>query len=390
MKNKGLIALAFGSFAIGMTEFTMMGMLIDIAKDLKIDIPTAGHLIALYALGVVVGAPVLVLYTSKYPPKKVLLYLMLAFVLFNLAFAIAPNNLSLMISRFLSGLPHGAFFGIGGVMATRLVDKSKAAQALAIMFTGMTVANLAGVPLGSYIGHHFSWRYTYLMISGFGLITMLALYKWLPALPNNSDGNIFKQLSYFKTKTAWIIIFMIAIGTGGLFAWISYIAPLMTTIAKIDPSGVPVVMVLVGLGMVVGNLAGGKLCDSIGAQKAIVISFGAMVVCLTLIYYTTHITPLAYVLAFITGAASFSCSPSLQLLLISTAKGSETMAAAAGQASFNLGNTLGAFLGGLPITYGLAYNTPSLVGIGMAGTGVLLTLYYIKTNKEKAVLKAAA
>lgn len=381
--KRGLLALAFGSFAIGMTEFVMMGILPDIATDLGIDIPTAGHLIALYALGVVVGAPVLVLFTSSYPPKNVLLFLMGVFVLFNGYFAIAPDHVSLMISRFLSGLPHGAFFGVGGVVATRLVEKGKGAQAIAIMFTGMTIANLAGVPLGTYIGHEFSWRYTYLMISLFGLVTMLAIYLWLPQIQSTSEGNVMKQLDYFKTKSAWIIIMMIAIGTGGLFAWISYIAPLMTTVAHIDSGTVPVIMILVGLGMVVGNLVGGKLADTIGAEKAVLISFSSMVVCLVVVYFTTHFTPMAYVMSFLTGAVSFSSGSPLQMLLINSAKGSETLAAAAGQASFNLGNTLGAFLGGLPITYGFAFNSPSLVGVAMTLIGILFTMLYMKAKHNQ-------
>ena len=163
--NKGIIALAFGGLAIGMTEFTMMGILPDIAKDLHIEIPTAAHLIALYALGVVVGAPTLVLFTGKYPPKKVLLFLMLLFFIFNGLFSIAPGQFLISLSRFMAGLPHGAFFGVGSVVAARLAPKGKEAQAISIMFTGMTIANLAGVPLGTYLGHHYSWRLTYGIIS---------------------------------------------------------------------------------------------------------------------------------------------------------------------------------------------------------------------------------
>lgn len=282
----------------------------------------------------------------------------------------------------MAGLPHGAFFGVGGVAATRLVEKGKGAQALSVVFTGMTLANLAGVPLGTYIGHEFSWRYTYLMITALGAVTMMAIYFWLPKIQSNNEGNIFRQLDYFKTKTAWIIILMISIGTGGLFAWISYIAPLMTNVAHVDGDRVPLVMVLIGLGMVIGNLLGGKLSDSIGSEKAVLISFSAMAVCLVIVYYTSHITPMAYAMSFVTGTVSFSNVPSLQMLLINSAKGSETMAAAAGQASFNLGNTLGAFLGGLPIIYGFGFNAPALVGMAMAAAGILFTLLYIQSGKR--------
>ncbi|RQO32235.1 MFS transporter [Taibaiella sp. KBW10] len=388
MTQKSLLALAFGAFAIGMTEFTMMGILPDIAKDLHIDIPTAGHLIALYALGVVVGAPILVLFTAKFPPKKVLFYLMLLFVVFNGLFALAPYYPLLLITRFLSGLPHGAFFGIGAVVASKISGEGKAARAIAVMFTGMTVANLIGVPIGTYIGHHFSWRYTYLFISLFGVVTMLAIRYWLPVMAAFSDQKVFKQLAYFKTKTAWAMIGMIAIGTGGMFAWLSYIAPLMTSIAGVAENSIPLVMVLVGLGMLVGNLLGGRLADALTPARAATISFSAMGLCLLLIYFTAQYTPMAYAMSFITGLAAFSNSAPLQMMLINSANGSETLAAAAGQASFNLGNTFGAFFGGLPITYGLAYNAPVLFGVGMAGIGVLFAASFLITQKRYKALAA--
>src|SRR5690606_38676654 len=202
--NKGLIALACGGLAIGMTEFTMMGILQDIAKDQQIEITEAAHFIALYALGVVVGAPILTIFTGKIAPKKVLLLLMLLFIAFNGLFAIAPDYNTLAISRFLSGLPHGAFFGVGSVVAAQLAAKGKEAQAIAFMFTGMTIANLAGVPLGTYIGHHYSWRITYGIIAALGLITILSIYFWLPAMNSKMNGNLKQQLSYFKNLKAWV------------------------------------------------------------------------------------------------------------------------------------------------------------------------------------------
>ncbi|WP_437919894.1 MFS transporter [Sphingobacterium sp. LRF_L2] len=381
MINKGLVSLSFGAFALGMTEFTMMGILPDVASDLQISIPAAGHLIALYALGVVVGAPLLVISTAKYPPKLVLLFLMATFVIANVLFAFAPDNFTLMLSRFVAGLPHGAFFGVGGVAATRLVGEGKKAQALAIVFTGMTVANLAGVPLGTYISQLSSWRYTYFAIGLCGLITMTAIYFWLPKLAHNTSGSVLQQLAYFKTKVAWIIFFTVAVGTGGLFCWLSYIAPLMTSVAHIDESKVPLIMVCVGLGMVIGNLVGGKLADTIGAERAILISFGSMAVCLVFVYFFSNIPGLSYILSLLTGAVAFSSSPSLQILLINSAKGAETIAAAGGQAAFNLGNTLGAFLGGIPITYGFSFNSPSAVGILMSIGGMLFVSLYIRIKK---------
>lgn len=379
--KKGLIALAFGGLAIGMTEFTMMGILPDIAKDLNVSIPKAAHLIALYALGVVVGAPTLVLLSSKYPPKTVLMAFMVMFIIFNGLFSIAPNFLTLEISRFAAGLPHGAFFGVGSVVATNLAAKGKEAQAIATMFTGMTIANLVGVPLGTYVGHHFSWRLTYGIISLLGLITFLALLFWLPKIHTRNKQNLVAQLGYFKKWYAWLLIAVISIGTGGLFAWISYIAPLVTEVSGVPEGKVPFIMVLVGLGMFFGNLLGGKLADTFNPTKATILCFSSMAICLVVVHFTSHINFMAYVMAFVTGMISFTVGSPIQLMLIQSAKGAETMAASAGQASFNLGNTLGAYFGGLPITYGLAYDTPVLVGCGMAIMGVILTVAYLKSQK---------
>ncbi|MBK1441687.1 MFS transporter [Parapedobacter sp. ISTM3] len=381
MLKKSLISLAFGSFAIGMTEFSMMGVLPDVAADLSIDIPTAGYFIALYAFGVVVGAPTLVMALAAYPPKKALLFLMGLFVLFNGLFALVPGYHTLLIARFMSGLPHGAFFGVGSVVAASLASRGKEAQAISIMFTGMTIANLLGVPLGTYIGHHYSWRYTYVFVTLCGVATLAALYVWLPAIKSHLQGGVSQQFHYFKTKTAWLMMAMISIGTGGLFAWISYIAPLMTEVAKVQEDQVSFVMVVVGLGMVVGNLIGGKLADTVTPNKAVILSFASMAVCLLVVYFTAHINAFAYPMAFITGMISFSNGSPLQMMLINSAKHAETLAAAGGQASFNLGNTLGAYLGGLPIVWGLGYHSPLLVGVLMATVGALFALYILVMRK---------
>ncbi len=381
--NKGLIALAFGGLAIGMTEFTMMGILQDIAKDLHIAIPEAAHLIAIYALGVVVGAPILVLFTGKFPPKKVLLFLMVLFFIFNGLFAIAPTQETLMITRFMSGLPHGAFFGVGSVVAAQLAQKGKEAQAIAIMFTGMTIANLAGVPLGTYIGHHYSWRYTYAIIALLGLVTFAAIYFWLPKTESSSSNDVIGQLSFFKRWEAWLLVAIISIGTGGLFAWISYIGPMVTNVGGLAENQIPIIMFLIGLGMFFGNLIGGKLADSISPTKAAMASFTAMALCLIVVYFTAESYYMSFVMAFVTGMVSFTIGSSLQMMLINTAKGAETLAAAAGQASFNLGNTLGAYFGGIPITLGLAYNSPVLVGVGMAFSGAILAFIFLRTVVKK-------
>jgi len=374
--NKGLIALAFGGLAIGMTEFNMMGLLMDIAKDVNISIPKASNLIGLYALGVVVGAPTLVIATANVPPKKVLIYLMLMFFLFNGIFSMAPNGWSLYISRFVSGLPHGAFFGVGSVVAAKLAKPGREAQAIAAMFTGMTLANLAGIPLGTYVGHHFSWRITYGVISLLGLVTAVSIYFWLPVIEKPTI-NIRKQMNYFGRKEAWLIIAVISIGTGGLFAWISYIGPLVTKVSGVNEGNVPIIMFLVGLGMFIGNLIGGKLADTVIPTKAAMYSFMAMALVLVFGYFISSVEWAAYPMAFLTGAVAFSIGSSLQMMLINSAEGAETLAASAGQAAFNIGNSIGAYFGAIPIGLGLAYNTPMLVGAGLAFTGSVLAFVYL-------------
>lgn len=374
--NKGLIALAFGGLAIGMTEFNMMGLLMDIAKDVNISIPKASNLIGLYALGVVVGAPTLVIATANVPPKKVLIYLMLMFFLFNGIFSMAPNSWSLYISRFVSGLPHGAFFGVGSVVAAKLAKPGREAQAIAAMFTGMTLANLAGIPLGTYVGHHFSWRITYGVISLLGLVTAISIYFWLPVIEKPTI-NIRKQMNYFGRKEAWLIIAVISIGTGGLFAWISYIGPLVTKVSGVNEGNVPIIMFLVGLGMFIGNLIGGKLADTVIPTKAAMYSFMAMALVLVFGYFISSVEWAAYPMAFLTGAVAFSIGSSLQMMLINSAEGAETLAASAGQAAFNIGNSIGAYFGAIPIGLGLAYNTPMLVGAGLAFTGSVLAFVYL-------------
>ncbi|WP_312355875.1 MFS transporter [Empedobacter sp.] len=383
MGKKSLLALAMGGLAIGMTEFSMMGVLEDFAKDLNISIPTAGNFISMYAMGVMVGAPTLIMATSKYSPKKVLIFFMLLFTIFNSLFVIAPSYNTLLIARFMSGLPHGAFFGVGSVVAAQLATKGKEAQAISIMFAGLTFANLVGVPLGTKLGQVFSWRLTFGIIASLGLITMLAISLWVPNLKNTNKGSLVEQLSFFKKWEAWVLIVMISIGTSGLFAWISYISPLMTNVADLPKTKVPIIMTLIGLGMFVGNFIGGKLADTMSPNKAAIISFASMAICLVIVYFTSHIQIMAYIMSFITGLIAFTIGSPIQMMLINNGKGSETLAAAAGQASFNIGNALGAFLGGIPIAMGLGFNSQLWVGFIMASVGSIIAAIFLQLKSKR-------
>jgi len=383
--KKSLIPLTLGGLGIGTTEFVMMGMLPDIAKDFHTTIPEAGHLISAYALGVVIGAPLLVAISSKYEPKKILIALMIMFTAFNACSAFAPNHYVLLFARLLAGLPHGAFFGVGSVVATRLADKGKQAQAISIMFAGLTIANLLTVPLGTYIGHHYSWRYTFGLITAIGLVTLLFIQLWLPQLPANNAGNIRSEMAFFKKREAWLIILLTAIGTGGLFAWISYIAPLMTEVSHFEASTVPYVLILAGLGMVVGNILGGKLADKVSPVKACLMLLIAMAVALLVIFLVSENKILSLVMTFVAGSLSMAIGSPIQTLMINTAKNAEMLGAAATQAAFNVGNALGAFLGGLPIAWGLGYTSPEIVGILMATTGAMFAVLLIKQQKQTAL-----
>lgn len=385
--KKSLIALSLGGLTIGITEFVMMGLLPDIASDMKVSIPVAGYLISAYALGVVIGAPLLVILGRNYPPKKMLLALAAMLALFNALSIIAPNFELLFASRLLSGLPHGAFFGVGAVVASRLADKGKEAQAISIMFSGLTIANLAGVPIGTYIGHHYDWRYTFIIIAAVGLLTFISIYFWMPVLEARAKETIKSQLQFFKKREAWLIIAITSFGFGGLFCWISYIAPLLTDISKFSSEDVPYILILAGLGMVVGNFIGGKLADKFSPAKTVIYILLTMALDLVAVYYLSSIQVVSLTLVFLTGAISFAAVAPIQMLMINTAVGAEMIASAAIQAAFNIGNALGAFLGGLPLVAGFSFASPNLVGTAMALSGVILVFIFIQYRKKVVKLQ---
>jgi len=387
--KKSLLALTLGGLGIGITEFVMMGLLPDIAKDLNITIPQAGHLISAYALGVVIGAPLLVAIAGSYPPKKILMVLMLMFTGFNAFSAFAPDYNTMFIARLLAGLPHGAFFGVGSVVASKIAEKGKEAQSVSLMFAGLTIANVIGVPLGTYIGHNYSWRYTFVIIVIVGLVTLLSLKSWMPALPATKNRDLGKELNFFKLPESWLIILMIAIGTGGLFSWYSYIAPLLTEVSGFSANSITYILVVAGLGMLVGNFIGGKLADKISPAKATITLLIAMSVSLLIVHYVSGNQILAVIMTFVTGAIAFAAASPIQMLMINTAKGSEMLAASVSQASFNIGNALGAFLGGLPLAAGYDYTSPVSVGSIMALTGAAFAWMLIARTRRVTKLNYA-
>jgi len=314
--TKQLFPLALGGLAIGTTEFVMMGILPDVANSMDISIPIAGHLISLYALGVVIGAPVLVALSSKFTPKYVLITLMIMFTVFNFLSTIAPDYYTLMITRFLSGLPHGAFFGIGAVVASKLVQRDKAAQAIASMFSGLTVAVLIMVPFVTFIGHNFSWRYSLGIVSLIGVATIISLYKWLPIQDSLRIVTFKEELEFFKTIKAWHILAIVAIGFGGLFSWFSYIAPLMINISKFSSNSVSYIMIVAGFGMFVGNILGGKLADRKDPIKVTMLLLILMIISLILVFFFSDNKIISILLTFICGALAMSISSPINMIML--------------------------------------------------------------------------
>ncbi|UII25082.1 MFS transporter [Fulvivirga maritima] len=383
--NKALLALAIGGFGIGMTEFVIMGILPDVAEALEISIPTAGHFISAYALGVVVGAPTLTILGGRWSGKTMLLLLMAWFTVFNTLSALSTSYEALLAFRFLSGLPHGAFFGMGAVVASRLAKPGKAARAIATMFTGLTIANVVGVPLGTYLGHNYGWHITFYIVGVIGILTLVSIYFWMPFLPKSSSKSATADFAVLKNKELWLGFFLTTIGTGGFFAWYSYIAPLITDVAGHPESMVSYGMILAGLGMVVGNFIGAKLAETFSPLRAVFIALVAMVICLISNTYLAQNEIMVMVTTFIIGVIAFTLSTPIQMVMIKASEGSEMLGSSLNQSAFNMGNASGAYFAGLPIAMGYGITSAQLVGATMAfiGIGIASVLANVRKNKRK-------
>lgn len=380
--KKALLALAIGGFGIGMTEFVIMGILPEVAQAMDISIPKAGHFISAYALGVVVGAPLLTAFGSKWPAHKVLLALMLWFTVFNTLSAFSDSYILLLISRFLSGLPHGAFFGIGAVVAGRLAKPGKDAQAIAMMFTGLTVANVLGVPLGTWLGQNFNWGVSFLAVGIVGVLAVLSIKFWMPELPKATSNGFKKDMKVLKKTELWMVILLTTIGTGGFFAWYSYIAPLITDVAGHNEGIVSYAMILAGVGMVVGNLLGAKLAEMFSPINAVIISLMLMVMALISNTFLAYDQIGVLVMTFLLPVIAFCIATPIQMAVINSAKGSEMLGSSLNQSAFNMGNASGAYLAGLPIAYGYGIVSAQYVGAAMAGIGILIGLGVILIRKQ--------
>lgn len=375
--------MAFGTLGLGIAEFVMMGILPDIARDLHISIARAGHLISAYALGVCVGAPMLII-ARKYPLKHILLVLIGIMMAGNLCAALSPNYGVLMLSRFISGLPHGAYFGVGSIVAEKLADRGKGSEAVSIMIAGMTIANLFGVPLGTALSTMLSWRLTFLLVGCWGVAVLYYIWRWVPMVENLPDTGFKGQFRFLKHQAPWLILAATMLGNGGVFCWYSYISPLLTHVSGFSAESVTVLMVLAGFGMVAGNLISGRLSDKYTPGRVAAAAQGMICVALSLIFLVAQVAWLNALLMCLCTAGLFAVSSPQQVLLIRHSKGGEMLGAASVQVAFNLGNALGAYCGGLPLEAGLGYKYPALIGSGFALIGfILLTVFYRKYEIER-------
>lgn len=351
-----LLALTLSAFAIGTTEFVIVGLLPTIAADLGVDLPSAGLLVSLYALGVAVGAPLLTALTGKVPRKALLLSLMVLFTLGNLLAWKAPGYDSLILARIVTGLAHGVFFSIGSTIATSLVPKEKAASAIAIMFTGLTVALVTGVPLGTFIGQHFGWRETFLAVSALGVIAFIGSLIFVPKkIQHSKPASVLQQLQVLKQPRLLLVYAMTAIGYGGSFIAFTYLAPILQEVSGFSPATVSLVLLVYGVSVAIGNIWGGKLADRKGPVSALKIIFLALAAVLVLLTFTASTPWLALVTVFLWGAVAFGNVPGLQVYVVRQAERhtpqAVDVASGLNIAAFNLGIAGGAWGGGLIVTH---------------------------------------
>ncbi|MEU9677676.1 MULTISPECIES: MFS transporter [Streptomyces] len=386
-----LLALAVSAFGIGTTEFVMMGLLPNVADDLGTSVPTAGYLVSAYAIGVVLGAPLLTGLGSRVPRKKMLLLLMALFTVGNLASALAPDFGWLVAGRFLAGLPHGAFFGVGAVVAARLVPEGRRARAVATMFLGLTVANIVGVPAATLLGQHLGWRATFLVVAAIGLAAMAALARLVPRIPVEAHQDVRRELRALGNRQVLLGLLTAVFGFAGVFAVYSYLSAMTTKAMGFGESSVTLVLALFGIGMTLGALAAGPLTDR-ALRPTLYGSLGALAVVLVAFPFTVHVQWAALVMVVLLGAVGFMTTTPLQMLVMNKAKDAPTLASASNHSAFNLANAGGAWLGGVAIAAGWGWTSPALVGavLAVAGLAIAATAGFLDRGEGKASRVVAA
>ncbi|MGX1882394.1 MFS transporter [Streptomyces sp. NPDC055287] len=375
-----LLALAIGAFGIGTTEFVIMGLLPEVAADFGVSIPTAGYLVSGYALGVVLGAPLMSVLGTRISRKRMLMLLMGLFIAGNVLSALAPSFGVMLTGRVVASLAHGAFFGIGSIVAADLVAPQKKAGAIAMMFTGLTVANVVGVPLGTFIGQSYGWRVTFAAVAVLGVLGLVGVARLVPEMPKPEGVRLRHEFAAFRNVQVLLAMAMTVLGFGGVFAAITYLAPMMTGVAGYSAGSVTWLLVLFGLGMVGGNLIGGRLADC-ALMPLLYVSLGALAVVLALFTVTAHHQIAAAVTIVLIGGLGFATVPPLQKRVLDQAAGAPTLASAVNIGAFNLGNALAAWLGGLVIAAGLGYTAPNWVGAALAASA--LGLAFLSSALER-------
>jgi MFS transporter, DHA1 family, inner membrane transport protein len=380
-----VFALALGGFGIGTTEFVAMGLLPDIAAGFGISEPTAGHVISAYALGVVVGAPTIAALTARVPRRALLLGLMVVFTLGNLASMVAPTYATLVIARFVAGLPHGAFFGIAALAAAHLMGPQNRAKAVAHVLSGLTIATVLGVPIASWLGQALGWRSAFGLVVAIGVLTVVALWFWLPEqLRTMHVTSPLTELGALRRPQVLLAVLVGMIGFGGMFAVYTYISTTMTDVSGLSRTLVPVALMVFGLGMVVGNLVGGRLAD-VSVIRALYLSLGLLGVLLAVFVAAAHNPWTALLVLFGIGAAGSAVGPALQTRLMDVAQDAQTLAAALNHSALNIGNATGAWVGGLVIAAGFGYTAPAAAGAVLAVAGLLVLTVSVLLGRRGAV-----
>jgi DHA1 family inner membrane transport protein len=385
-----LYALAAGAFGIGTTEFVIMGLLIQVAADLKVTIADAGLLISGYALGVFVGAPLLTVATSRLPRKAVLIGLMAIFTLGNLCCAMAPNYTLLLLARVVTSLAHGTFFGVGSVVATRLVAADRRASAISIMFTGLTIATLLGVPAGAWLGLHFGWRSTFWAVAAIGVLAMLVIAALVPG--GHEHGNriaVRDELRAIAHPSVLLGLLMTVLGFAGVFTVFTYIQPILTEVTGFAPGAVSPILLVFGVGLIAGNLLGGRLADS-HLTRALWMTLAALIVVLGAMSFALHGKVLTVLFVGLLGVAAFATVPPLQLWVLHKANDAKNLASSLNIGAFNLGNALGAWLGGIVVARGPGLGALTWVAALVTFSGLLIALWAQQRETAPARLPASA
>lgn len=378
--NFPLLALAIGAFAIGTTEFSPMGFLPQIAENLNISIPTAGMLITAYALGVMIGAPFMTLWFGRFPRRKALILAMIIFTIGNILAAIAPNYWGLMAARILTSLNHGVFFGIGSIVATSVVPKDKQASAVATMFMGLTIANIGGVPLATWVGQNIGWRMSFAAIALLGVITMLSLWKALPEDKASQRPDVKAELKVLTRLPVVLALLTTVMSAGAMFTLYTYIAPSLQNITHASPMFITLMLVLIGIGFSIGNHLGGKFAD-LSLTKTLT-SFLLLLMVSMLLFPILAQTQIGAALGLIVwGAAAFAVVPPLQMRVMSVAHEAPGLASSVNIGAFNLGNALGATAGGAVLSMGMSYAAVSIAGAVLTALGLVLVFIQMKMNK---------